>query len=213
MGLFADKPGAKKGDVVFSNDKKTHPADAKKGIIANDYGQVHKNYLSRTQMDKVRGKTSYAVQIRDKGATYFINPEKTTDGVAIRANDAGMTANGWDPNRSKKLNQAVLEQVESNRTSNPNKKITNGRGESLDTVIVPRLALAAGKPGGRARVIKQGEEIFTHYTGSKNQDGGGYWTGEKRRREEESEEERTDPTRRKTRSGRRVKKTRRFEPS
>ncbi len=173
MGLFADKPGAKPGEVIFSNGKKTHPGDDRNGVIA-DYGQVHKNYLNEAQIKKAKN-TDYAVQMIHGGSTYYLNPTKTNDGVAIRANDRGMGKDGWDEKRAREKNQAVLQQTNTHTIENPKPDHIKSGNKALSHVIVPRLVVANGRPGGKDRVIKQGEEIFTHYTGSKNQDAGGYW--------------------------------------
>jgi hypothetical protein len=193
MGLFVDDPRKKKGEVVFSNDEYTHPGDPRKGMIGGDYGQVHKNYLSQTQLDKKYGKKKtlpYAIKITGKsGEAYYLNPTKTNDGAAIRANDKGMTKKGWDKQKADKGNQAQISQDARVTTKIPNKNVTTlktPKQQKSETVLVPFIQLKTGKPGGRPRVLRNGEEIFTHYSGSQTQDNGGYWkTGEKRKKRQE----------------------------
>lgn len=174
LGLFADKPGAKKGEVVFSNAKKTSPEDKVNGLVGM-FGNVHNMYLSEKQHDKLPGRQPYSMNIESEGVQYYLNPNKSTDGAAIRANDAGKTAQGWDRDRARRLNQCYISQNKHYTRKNTNPNIKDRSGKKLDKVLIPLLQLAPGRPGNAPRVIKQGDEIFTHYNKNKEKDKGEYW--------------------------------------
>lgn len=194
-GLFVDKPGAKPGEVVFDYHHRAQNG-LPPGVIA-PY-TPNKSFISKGQLEKRypgNRLATYALEIRDKGETYYANPEKTNDGYARFCN------NVRDGDESGKKNKAELiappsAQITRNkvsydlkRVSNPNPKIKSGE-KAKEKVIMPYLVLK------RNQVLRQGEEVFTEY-------GSGYW------KEKNGHTENDNPKSTKTPSDRTLRRKRR----